>query len=256
MSLIEQALRQAQADAAARRGGATVQASPLAAGDKHAPAAKHGPSSGHAPVNSRRLTIVATIAVCVLAGLVIMAHQRDAVPGHATAANSPQAEQPTDVADEHAATASPPQYATDQQPAPVAAPAIATVAASEPALPVASEGGNFVPQPEPTEEVATTSPAEASASPDQTAETPSDQPTSASADQPKLDPATAPAPEIDFTPSAHRITAIMAGPTGGTAIIDGVRVRVGDCVGPATVTAIMPDHVELQCRGQHYVIGM
>jgi hypothetical protein len=63
-----------------------------------------------------------------------------------------------------------------------------------------------------------------------------------------------PAPLVDV--SAFRLSAIMVGPEGPTAIINGRFVSVGDRIGQATVTRITRSSVDLEIAGERITVGM
>ena len=63
-------------------------------------------------------------------------------------------------------------------------------------------------------------------------------------------------PEVKFDPSACTITGVLAGPDGGTAIINGRFVRIGQTVDGAKLIRITPNGVELEANGRRYSLGM
>jgi hypothetical protein len=63
-----------------------------------------------------------------------------------------------------------------------------------------------------------------------------------------------PAPLVDV--SAFRLSAIMVGPEGPTAIINGRFVSVGDRIGQATVIKITRSSVDLEIAGERITVGM
>ena len=76
---------------------------------------------------------------------------------------------------------------------------------------------------------------------------------------PAAKPGTADAPRAAkdaFDPSKYRVSSIVVSAAGGTALVSGRPVRVGDTLGGATVVAITARAVEVECDGQRWTLRM
>jgi hypothetical protein len=86
-----------------------------------------------------------------------------------------------------------------------------------------------------------------------------DYPAPREAPGPEAKPGTADAPraaQTAFDPSKYRVSSIVVSAAGGTALINGRPVGVGDSLGSATVVAITARTVEVECGGQRWTLRM
>ena len=74
--------------------------------------------------------------------------------------------------------------------------------------------------------------------------------------QPKPQPPARPAPLPGPDPESFRVTAIMVGPEGPTAIINGRFVQVGERLSGARVVGIRRTSVDLEANGQRVSVGL